>query len=107
VAGGGDNSGAFLAKNIGEVAAKNIPEFVREFLETYLNGKSRYGSFRKYLENEGESVLQGLCRKYEEMSDSVSDLGRDGRSNAHARSPLTDCSPDQEASGFSGSKGKN
>jgi sulfite reductase (ferredoxin) len=71
VAGGCAAGGAAsLARNAGEVAAEKLPEFVREFLESYLNEKSLYGSFREYLENEGELVLQALCRKYGEMPNS-------------------------------------
>ena len=67
VAGGRAGAGTVaLATHVGEVAAKHLPAFVREFVKSYLARKSRFGAFRDYLETEGGDDLRALCRKYGE-----------------------------------------
>jgi sulfite reductase (ferredoxin) len=62
-----------LAKKAGEVAARNLPVFIREFIGFYLSKKSRFGKFREYLETEGGDDLRALCRKYGEAPDFEAD----------------------------------
>ncbi len=62
-----------LAKKAGEVAARHLPAFIREFIESYLNKKSRFGKFREFLETEGGEDLRALCRKYGEAPDFETD----------------------------------
>ncbi len=62
-----------LAKKAGEVAARHLPAFIREFIGSYLSKKSRFGKFREYLETEGGEDLRALCRKYGEAPDFETD----------------------------------
>ena len=62
-----------LAKKAGEVAARHLPAFIREFIGSYLSKKSRFGKFREYLETEGGEDLRALCRKYAEAPDFETD----------------------------------
>lgn len=55
-----------LAKNAGEVAARHLPAFVREFAESYLSKKSRFSTFQEYLQKEGGEELRSLSKKYGE-----------------------------------------
>ncbi len=64
-----------LAKTAGEIAAKHLPAFVREFVELYLAQKSGFGTFREYLEKQGRYDLPALCRKYEEVPAFEADPG--------------------------------
>jgi sulfite reductase (ferredoxin) len=61
------SGGAVLAKKAGEVAAKHLPVFVREFFELYLNKRSCVSTFGEYLDKGGREELHALCRKYEEL----------------------------------------
>lgn len=62
-----------LAKKSGEVAARHLPAFIREFIGSYLSKKSRFGKFREYLETEGGEDLRALCGKYGEAPDFETD----------------------------------
>jgi sulfite reductase (ferredoxin) len=73
--GGATNGEIALAKNAGEVPAKNLPELVREFIESYLSKKACFGTFREYLEKEGGKDLRALCRNHREAPDFETDPG--------------------------------
>jgi sulfite reductase (ferredoxin) len=70
VTGGRVNCGDIsLATTVGEIAAKHLPTFIREFFETYLLKKSHYDAFQDYLEKEGREELRALCRKHGDAPD--------------------------------------
>ena len=52
------------AQKCGEIAAHHVPNFVHDFLESYLLKKEDYDTYREYLEEEGFDVLKNLCEKY-------------------------------------------
>ncbi|MDM7995041.1 MAG: sulfurtransferase TusA family protein [Acidobacteriota bacterium] len=62
--GGSGHGGATLARNVGEIPARNLPAFVREFIELYLTKRSRFGTTRDYVQTEGSEDLKSLSQKY-------------------------------------------
>ncbi len=55
---------ATLARSIGEIPSRNLPLFVREFIELYLSKKSCCGTIRDYIQKEGAGDLAALAQKY-------------------------------------------
>ncbi len=53
-----------LAETVGEVAAKNLPLLVKNFLVQYLSRGKDYKGFREYIFGEGKEDLKKLCAKY-------------------------------------------
>jgi sulfite reductase (ferredoxin) len=58
-----------LAEKIGEIAAKNVPQFVEEFLIHYISHKDLYLSYDEYLREDGKQYLIKLCDKYKIVPD--------------------------------------
>ncbi len=53
-----------LAQRIGDVAARDVPQFIEEFLSHYILNFNKYSSYHQYLDYEGISQLRILCDKY-------------------------------------------
>ena len=56
-----------LAEQIGEVAAKDLPALVKDFLGVYLSKIARYRSFQEYIAQEGQEDLRQVCVRYQEV----------------------------------------
>lgn len=59
---GGENPR--LATRLDSVSARDLPDFVADFLAIYLGKRERYASFAQYLDAEGKSDIQNICDKY-------------------------------------------
>ncbi len=57
-------SGSVLAHRIDEIGARNVPQFVEEFLRHYAGRKASFRSFQDYLDSEGEARIRAICDKY-------------------------------------------
>jgi sulfite reductase (ferredoxin) len=58
---------ARLAKAIGDVPARDVPEYVEKALEGYLAVKNRYPHFADYVDAEGEKALRDLADRFKEI----------------------------------------
>jgi len=56
--------GSALAHKIDEISARQVPQFVEEFLRHYVLRKESFSSFQDYLEKEGEDKIRAICDKY-------------------------------------------
>jgi sulfite reductase (ferredoxin) len=65
VAGGIIREGrARLAKKAGEISAKDLPDFVVEFLGHYLEKRDRYDGFASYIDGEGTDDIARIAASY-------------------------------------------
>ncbi len=53
-----------MARELGTVCARNVPEFVTACLRAYLSRPDRPASFAEYVDSGGDEVIGGLCEKY-------------------------------------------
>ena len=58
---------ARLAKAIGDVPARDVPEYVEKALQGYLAVKNRYPHFSDYVDAEGEKALRDLADRFKEI----------------------------------------
>ncbi|MHB9029920.1 MAG: sulfurtransferase TusA family protein, partial [Candidatus Latescibacterota bacterium] len=56
-----------LARKVGEISARDLPDFVTELLRVYLRKKDRYSSFHAYIDGGGEDDIQALCDLYRDI----------------------------------------
>lgn len=56
-----------LAEPAGEVAAKALPDLVKDFLGLYLSKAARYRSLQEYIVGEGREDLKQLCAHYQQI----------------------------------------
>ena len=56
--------GSDLAHRIDEISARDVPDFVADFLGHYAARKEAYSSFREYLDREGEERIRAICDRY-------------------------------------------
>ncbi len=61
------------AEKVNEISAKDIPNFMHDFLETYIPKKSAFATFKEYLEAEGKAKINELCEKYKDVPDASQD----------------------------------
>lgn len=54
-----------LARPLGYVPAKNIPQLIRDFLKIYLERRSPSLGFLEFVEQGGEEILKDLLEKYQ------------------------------------------
>ena len=55
------------AQRLGDVAAHDIPSFVREFLSVYIAEKEDYDDYHAFLDDKGNDVIRSLCEKYKSV----------------------------------------
>ncbi|MBI4632377.1 MAG: sulfurtransferase TusA family protein [Deltaproteobacteria bacterium] len=53
-----------LAARIGDVSARDLPDFVAGFFRLYIRKKDQYPDFAAYMEKEGTKDIKRLCAKY-------------------------------------------
>ncbi len=53
-----------FAKKLGEVASRDVPNLVHDFLEIYIPVASQYASFAEYVDARGETDIKTLCAKF-------------------------------------------
>lgn len=53
-----------LAKKLGQVAARDLPNFVRDVLQTWIWKKPRFSSFAAYIDAEGAHEISALCTRH-------------------------------------------
>ncbi len=56
-----------LARKIDKISARNLPDFVVEFLKLYLLKKEDYLSFAAYIDDCGEADIRNICDKYRDV----------------------------------------
>ncbi len=56
-----------LARKIDKISARNLPDFVVEFLKLYLLKKENYLSFAAYIDDCGEADIRNICDKYRDV----------------------------------------
>lgn len=61
VVGGGE---ARLARNLGRVSARDLPRFVYDVLQVWIQKKSRFHSFAAYVDAEGGHDIRHICDRY-------------------------------------------
>jgi len=60
-----------LAKSVGEVASRDIPNLVRDSLEKYVSKKDKFANFEEYTRSdEGREDIKGICVDYKKVSES-------------------------------------
>jgi sulfite reductase (ferredoxin) len=52
------------AERLGDIAARDIPSFIIEFLSVYIAEKEDYDDYHDFLEDKGKEVITSLCDKY-------------------------------------------
>ncbi len=55
------------AKKEGELAAHQIPDFVHDFLEDYLDSKDEYPTYQAYLDAEGTQFIKDWCETHKDV----------------------------------------
>ena len=50
-----------FSRKAGEIPSKDLPQFVKAFLSSYLDHKDAYGSFTEYVDDRGEEDIQRIC----------------------------------------------
>jgi sulfite reductase (ferredoxin) len=63
------NGTARMAQPAGEVSARDLPEFVIDFLRHYVDAQARVASFADYLEKEGKEFIRAWCERHREIPD--------------------------------------
>ncbi len=56
--------GSLLAHQIDEISARDVPDFVTDFLRHYAARKEAYLTFQEYLDREGADRLRAICDRY-------------------------------------------
>ncbi len=56
-----------LAEKLGEISARDLPEFLTDFLKTYLDKAAKYKNFREYILCEGKSDVESISEKYKNI----------------------------------------
>ncbi len=56
-----------LARKIDMISARDLPDFVAELLNHYLNKKDKYASFVHYIDDCGEADIRTICDKYRDI----------------------------------------
>jgi sulfite reductase (ferredoxin) len=58
-----------LARKIDMISARDLPDFVAEFLELYLLKKDKYASFAAYIDDCGQQDIKNICDRYRDIPD--------------------------------------
>lgn len=56
-----------LGELLGNVSAKDLPQFTEEILADYINVKQKYSSFKAYLDAVGKEYIKALVERYKEV----------------------------------------
>lgn len=64
-----DNEGARLAEAVGDVSARDLPDFVAAFLRHFQKAQPCSNSFSDYLEREGKPFIRSWCAEHREIPD--------------------------------------
>lgn len=64
-----ENGCARLARRIDIISARDLPDFVAEFLNIYSHKKDSYTSFAGYIDDCGEADIRAICNKYRDIPD--------------------------------------
>ena len=57
------NGKAELAKSVGRISARDVPDFLVDVLSDFLNKQERYQEFPKYVQAEGRALMERLCKE--------------------------------------------
>jgi sulfite reductase (ferredoxin) len=64
------DGGTELAKQVGEIASRDVPFLVRDSLKQYVGKKNTYASFEEYTRSEeGREDIKAICNSYKKESD--------------------------------------
>lgn len=55
------------AQKVDEISAKDIPNFLHDFLQDYIPKKTKFESFNAYLDTEGRDLIKTLCDRYRDV----------------------------------------
>jgi sulfite reductase (ferredoxin) len=58
-----------LARKIDMISARDLPDFVVEFLDLYLLKKDKYASFAAYIDDCGQQDIKNICDRYRDIPD--------------------------------------
>lgn len=62
-----ENKKSRFAKQIADISAFHLPEFVYRVLQTYIAKKAKYPQFEDYVDNEGESEIIAIAQDLKEI----------------------------------------
>ena len=62
-----------LALKLDSISARNLPDFVLDFLALLLAKKERYADVASYIDGEGAADIRAICDKYRELPDFLED----------------------------------
>ena len=62
-----------LASRLGDVSARDLPDFVAALLALYIRKKDRYPNFTAYIDGDGKRDIKKLCGKYADIPDFADD----------------------------------
>lgn len=54
-----------FSRKVGEIATKDMPEFIRDVLQLY--SSKNYLNFAEYVDNEGEEEIKNICLQYQNI----------------------------------------
>lgn len=60
---------ARLAQSLGQISARDLPNFTRDVLNLWLCKKSQYASFANYIDADGAEDIRALAEKYGDVPD--------------------------------------
>lgn len=60
---------AQMARSLGRVSSRDLPEFVVTVLKTWIEKKAQCASFATYIEGEGAQDVRAACARYREVPD--------------------------------------
>ncbi|MBW1699268.1 MAG: sulfurtransferase TusA family protein [Deltaproteobacteria bacterium] len=60
---------ARLARKIDRISARNLPDFVVKFLDTYRRKKPYFTSFAAYIDDCGAEDIRAICNRYRDIPD--------------------------------------
>ena len=60
---------ACLARKIAMISARDLPDFVADFLPIYHSKKNNYSSFAAYINDCGETDIKSVCDRYRDIPD--------------------------------------
>lgn len=64
-----------FSEKVDEIAAKYLPQFIKDFAAVYLPEKSNYASFRDYFDARGAQDIQAICENYRHLPTMEEDEG--------------------------------
>ncbi len=62
-----------LARHLGQVSSRALPDFVHDVLDTWIRKKRRFSSFASYIDSEGVQDISALCGRYRTLPGSATE----------------------------------